>query len=206
VGDHIFVNKFAYGLGNPFTGEKFWSYRKPQRGDVVVFKYPVEPDKDFIKRIVAIEGDTVQIEGGEVVLNGKRVPRESAGSVDYIDYTSEEDLPPRAQPGTADRFFETLDGKKYEIYHASSVIGALGGGCPPDPKAETFGCGQAVRVPEGSVFVMGDNRENSHDSRFWGFVPNRFIKGEALFIWYSGDPTGPPFIGARFERFFHSVN
>jgi signal peptidase I len=194
VGDHIFVNKFIYGLGWPLSGVKFWRYGKPHRGDVIVFKYPEEPDKDFIKRVVAIEGDTVEIRDGRVLLNGQVLPREHVGVLTYTDI-SDEVSPPRVESRVADEWRETIDGKPFSIY---TNVGASASVC-------SWGCGKPIKVPEGKVFVMGDNRDNSHDSRYWGFVPDEFIKGKALFIWYSGDPTRPFPTGVRLDRLGHLV-
>jgi signal peptidase I len=198
VGDHIFVAKFAYGLGNPISGVKFWSYAKPSRGDVIVFKYPEEPDKDFIKRVVAVEGDTVEMRGGYVYVNNEKVPRDHVGFVHYMDI-SDEVSPPRAEIRAADEFQEQIGGKTFDIYLNA---GMPTGGCPP---AARYACGGPTKVPKDTVFVMGDNRDNSHDSRFWGFVPDSYIKGKALFIWYSGDPTRTFPTGIRLERLGHVV-
>ena len=200
VGDHIFVNKFIYGLGWPLSGIKFWQYGRPSRGDVIVFKYPEDPDKDFIKRVIGVEGDTVEIRRTGVFVNGKALPRRHLGYVHYIDYSDE--LPIQEKhPKDADEWEETLDGKTFQIY---TEIGENGGGCRPPAR---FGCGEPAKVPPSHVYVMGDNRDNSHDSRFWGYVPLNFIKGKALFVWYSGDPDPDKkwLSGIRVERFGHIV-
>jgi signal peptidase I len=152
VGDHIFVNKFIYGVRVPFTNIKFgMEYRKPRRGEVIVFIYPKEPDKDFIKRIVAVENDTVEVRDNQIFVNGVGVPRSH------------------------------VDGDcNYGGVHST----------------------RPVTVPKDSVFVMGDNRDNSHDSRFWGFVPFDLIKGKAMIIWWShGEPEG-----VRVNRLFSLVH
>ncbi|HJZ84134.1 MAG TPA: signal peptidase I [Polyangia bacterium] len=198
VGDHIFVNKFVYGLGYPLSGIKFWIYNKPKRGDVIVFKYPEDPDKDFIKRVIGVEGDTVEIRHGFVFLNGHKLPREHVGVVNYTDI-SDDVTPPRIEQRTADEYKETIDGRRFSIF---LNVGFQSGGCPPPAR---YGCGEPITVPADRVFVMGDNRDNSHDSRFWGFVPDNYIKGKALFIWYSGDPTKTLPTGIRIERLGHLV-
>ena len=200
VGDHIFVNKFIYGLGWPLSGVKFWQYGRPQRGDVIVFKYPEDPDKDFIKRVIGVEGDTVEIRRTGVFVNGKQLPRRHLGYVHYLDYSDEQPML-EIHPKDADEWEETLDDKVFNIY---TEIGENGGGCPPLAR---YACREPVKVPSDRVFVMGDNRDNSHDSRFWGFVPLNFIKGKALFVWYSGDPDPHKnfFSAIRLERFGHIV-
>jgi signal peptidase I len=176
VGDHIFVNKFIYGIRVPATNIKFgMDMRKPRRGEVAVFKYPKDPDKDFIKRIVAVEGDTVEIRDNVVYINGKPVDRQhlEGQPCEYEDF---EEISQRWEHRRCDAWEETLDGHTYTTIFDR--------GAPPRswPK---------VTVPPESVFVMGDNRDNSHDSRYWGFVPFDLLKGKAMIIWWSsGEPEG----------------
>jgi signal peptidase I len=211
VGDHIFVNKFIYGIGFPFTDYKIATgIRKPQRGEVIVFKYPNDREKDFIKRIVAVEGDTVEMRDDVLYVNKQPVDHAPIGGPclyqDFVEETEEwEERRCEAVRETVphDRSYTT-------IY---SRIPAL-----PGPPHTT----PPFRVPEHSVYVMGDNRDNSHDSRFWGQVPEQLIKGKAMVIWWSqGDPdreSGPgsldwmrsvPILryiwGARYGRMFKLV-
>ena len=197
VGDHIFVNKFIYGVRVPFTNIKFgMGYRKPQRGEVIVFIYPKEPDKDFIKRIVAIEGDTVEVRDNQVFINGKAVPRQHVeGDCRYEDYLEDSG---RWEERRCEEWRETMDS-----HHIYSTYSDRNGG--PHSSAPTT-------VPPNRVFVMGDNRDNSHDSRYWGFVPFENIKGKAMVIWFSaGQPPDEGFFLVRFfkslryERLFHLV-
>ena len=197
VGDHIFVNKFIYGVRVPFTNIKFgMDYRQPKRGEVIVFIYPKEPDKDFIKRIVAAAGDTVEIKDGQLLVNGKAVPREHVdGDCHYEDFL--EDLG-RWEERTCNAFHETVNGSSYTTVYDSNR-GAMPAYGP-------------VKVPPEHVFVMGDNRDNSHDSRAWGFVPYDLIKGKAMVIWFSAgqesadDPMFVRFFKSlRYSRFFDLV-
>ncbi len=147
VGDHILVNKFLLGtpVDIPFTNITLFrmpGLRKPRRGDIIVFKYPEDPKRDFIKRVVGLGGDTVMSKDKVVYVNGRKLVEP------YTQHVDEE-----IKPGQFDR-------------------------------RDNFG---PVVVPEGSVFVMGDNRDQSYDSRFWGFVPGSEIKGNAIIIYWSWD-------------------
>ena len=142
IGDHILVNKFIYGTKIPFTSLNLLPWKDPERGDVIVFIYPLEPDKDFIKRVIAVAGDSVRIVNKKVYINGAEVPDPHAV---YKDDTI---LPGEAQ------------------------------------KRDNFG---PVTVPPGNLFVLGDNRDRSLDSRFWGFVPLKDVKGKAFIIYWSWD-------------------
>jgi signal peptidase I len=125
IGDHILVNKFIYGVKNPFTGATWIPFKNPQRKDVVVFKYPVNPKQDYIKRVVGVPGDTIEIRDKKLYVNGE------------------------------------LQNEEYAIYLDNRIIpGTV-------QKRDNMG---PITVPEQSLFVMGDNRDNSYDSRFWNFV------------------------------------
>ncbi len=191
VGDHIFVNKFIYGLRIPFTAIRFFEYRKPHRGEVIVFIYPVDPDKDFIKRIVAVEGDTVEVRDNQVIVNGEPVDRHPVpGLCRYDDYDDSRDVWTTNKPCAL--YEENVPGERYTPNAA------------PHAPAHDFPeeDGKPYVVPKDSVFVMGDNRNNSHDSRFWGPVPLANIKGKALVIWWSqGGPAG-----IRWSRLFKLVD
>jgi signal peptidase I len=144
VGDYILVNKFIYGAEIPFTDVHLPGLRAPRRGDIIVFKYPNDETRDFIKRIVAVGGDTVQVRGDNRVLLNGVLQQES-----YV------------RPG--------------------SVGNPGSGGC-----GFPHGCEPTV-VPRGAYFVMGDNRDNSQDSRYWGFVKREKIRGKAFMIYWSWD-------------------
>jgi signal peptidase I len=196
VGDHIFVNKFIYGVRLPFTNIKFGTdYRKPRRGEVIVFVFPKEQDKDFIKRVVAVEGDTVEMRDNQLYINGAPVPRKHVdGECRYEDYL--EDLG-RWEERRCEAWQETVEGQTYTtIYDKNKTPTSW-----PTPGPQYELQKQWQHVPKGHVLVMGDNRDNSHDSRYWGFVPFDLIKGKAMVIWWShGEPEG-----FRINRLFHLV-
>jgi len=136
VGDHILVNKFIYGIRIPYTNIKFFRYNKPRRGDIIVFIFPKDRSKDFIKRVIGLEGEKVEIINNKIYINDK------------------------------------------------SMNDPWGHFTLARPSLEDFG---PIKIPEGSLFVMGDNRDNSQDSRFWGFVNiNNDVIGKAFIIYYSG--------------------
>lgn len=176
VGDFLLVNKFIYGVRTPdripFTNAEipFWrlpSFKQPQRGDVVVFKYPLDPSLDYIKRCIAVAGDTLEVRNGDVFING----RPEGGK---------KELGPKydAEDGTYITLIQitTPTNKKYVIRHYQ-------GHNLNDP---THNFGPKI-IPPGNYFMMGDNRDNSADSRSWGFLPQENVVGEALIIYFSWD-------------------
>ena len=174
VGDLILVNKFHYGLRLPVLNTKITEGEKPQRGDVMVFRYPPKPSLDYIKRVVGVPGDTVAYLNKRLTINGQAVPTESVP--EFFD----ED---------AMRYF-----KQYEEKLSSQSHRLLNDEQRPAfvPGADKFpgyeNCdytveGVTCKVPEGHYFMMGDNRDNSMDSRYWGFVPEKNIVGKAFFVW-----------------------
>jgi len=157
VGDHILVNKFLYGFNLPFSEKKSLAIREPQRGDVIVFKYPKNRKLDFIKRLIATEGETVEVRNKKIFING-----------------------------------EAINDEHGAFYDNDSSGGYLQG-------RDNFG---PVTVPEGKIFVMGDNRDNSNDSRFWGYADLTDVKGKAMIIYWSWDRARK---WPRFDRIADSV-
>ena len=192
VGDHIFVSKFAYGLSIPFTNTKILELRQPERGDVIVFKYPLDPGTDYIKRVVGLPGDVVEVRQETVYINGHAVPRVHIPKPCHSDEGGHFTVGDRDD---CEYWVETLDGKQHET------------------KQEPMRGGRdhnRTVVPAGHVFVMGDNRDNSSDSRVWGTVQHDLIKGKALIVWWSrasgdGWGIGNWFKSIRWERFFQIV-
>jgi signal peptidase I len=210
VGDHIFVNKFIYGVRIPFTDVKIGqSIRRPHRGEVIVFIYPKDPEKDFIKRIVGVEGDVVEMRDGVLFVNEKPVERKALeGDCQYQDYDEERD---QWEDRNCEAAQEHAGATSYTTIYNRGLLSM-------SPLHST----RPFTVPPHSVFCMGDNRDNSHDSRAWGAVPENLIKGKAMVIWWSqGDPDqldGPSSLswmrqvpvlrylwGARYNRMFHFV-
>ncbi len=172
VGDFILVNKFAYGIRLPVANKKVVEIGNPKRGDVMVFRYPEDPSLDYIKRVVGLPGDRVEYRNKRLTINGQPVPERQID-----DYLSRE----RMQ--FSRRFVETLGGVQHEILLEDDAPAAV------LPTRATAGncnynsAGLVCTVPPGHYFVMGDNRDNSSDSRVWGFVPDENIVGKAFFIW-----------------------
>jgi signal peptidase I len=167
IGDHLLVNKFIYGPRIPFTDTRVFSWKEPKRGEIIVFKFPLDESKNFIKRVVGVPGDKVQIKKGKLFINDALVHLSDLGRYDDKDQSSGS-LP----SARAELLDEQLGAVKHHILYLHDQSGI------------NFG---PELVPTGSVFVMGDNRDNSQDSRVWGFVKYNKILGRALIIYWSWD-------------------
>jgi signal peptidase I len=159
VGDYILVNKFIYGVKLPFTDLTIIPVKEPKRGDIIVFKFPGDPSKDFIKRVVALGGDTVEVRNKQVYVNGQIQVNTHAIHADPRTYSD-----PQIYP--------------YELLKRDNM--------------------SARTVPKGKLFVMGDNRDESNDSRFWGFVDESAVRGEAFMIYWSWNKNKT--FGLRWDR------
>ena len=181
VGDFILVNKFTYGIRLPVANRKVVPLADPQRGDVMVFRYPEDPSLDYIKRVVALPGDRIEYRNKRLSINGTPVPLRQVD-----DYLSRE----RMQ--FSRRFVETLNGVEHHILNEEDAPAfvAPGRAYPFAGNCNYNTSGLACTVPPGHYFVMGDNRDNSSDSRVWGFVPDENIVGKAFFIWLNLNELG----------------
>ncbi|QTP58750.1 signal peptidase I [Billgrantia antri] len=169
VGDFILVNKYAYGLRLPVTHTRILELGEPERGDVMVFRFPSEPSVNFIKRVVALPGDIVRYEDKQLYINGEPVPKHLL------------DQAPSAAPGEW-LLEEQLGEVSHRIYNN-----------PRDPGPRV----REIVVPDGHYFTMGDNRDHSNDSRYWGFVPEENVVGRAFAVWMHWDGGLPSFTQVR---------
>ncbi len=176
VNDLILVNKFHYGIRLPVTFTKVWDNNSPQRGDVMVFRYPPKPSLDYIKRVVGVPGDEVAYLNKSLTVNGKPVPKKS-----LPDFFDEDAL------RYAKQFEETTaDGSRsYRILNDADrpAFVQATDDFPFRENCRYSSEGVVCKVPAGHYFMMGDNRDNSLDSRYWGFVPEKNIVGKAFFVW-----------------------
>jgi len=171
IGDMLFVNKYIYGLRPPLTRWHFFRFKEPTRGEVVVFIFPEQPSQDFVKRVIGLPGDRVRLEGRRIFVNGKELQRERIGTFTYVENNGNE--------RHAEWYRETNgDGVSYEVLYSSENE-------PHLSLLECRFCESEFTVPPHSLFVMGDNRDVSLDSRYWGFVPYANLKGRASMIWFS---------------------
>jgi signal peptidase I len=176
VGDFILVNKYTYGIRLPVINKKIIDINLPERGDVMVFRYPEDPTVDYIKRVVGLPGDKVAYQDKRLTINGQEVPLKEAADFllkDKIQFLKQ--------------YAETLGKTEHAILVDASEPAAL-------PYVKQFpqrenciynNSGVLCTVPPGHYFMMGDNRDNSSDSRVWGFVPEANIVGKAFFIWFN---------------------
>src|SRR6218665_2692542 len=177
VGDLILVNKFHYGVRLPVINKKIIDNNEVKRGDVMVFRFPVDTSKDFIKRVAAIPGDEVAYLNQKLYINGQPVPAQAQG--DYYDEDSRVYRP---------RFLEKLGEQEHQMLVRPDLSPLFRSNRPDGPFPYQENCryspeGVTCKVPQGHYFMLGDNRDNSEDSRFWGFVPDENIVGKAFFVW-----------------------
>jgi signal peptidase I len=174
IGDHIFVNKLVYGPPIPFTQKRLYTRLPPTRGAVMVFRYPENMEQDFIKRVIALPGDMLEVKSGHPWVNGLEIPNCYVGVYSYTESDSQ-------LKNEGDLYVEYLGDESYvTLYNRGAMF----------PEQEG-----PFKVPAGHVWVMGDNRHNSHDSRKWfggqgGGVPFENIKGRAAFVWLSMGERG----------------
>ena len=181
VGDFILVNKFTYGLRMPITNKVVIPVSKIQRGDIIVFEDQSTRNRDLIKRVIGLPGDTISYVNKRLSINGKQLQYFANGSYDYSEPTPSGDVMIHNQ-----RFIEDLTGVKHDIItwdRLPPVILEYVKDFPGKENCSYNDDGFTCKVPEGHYFMMGDNRDNSLDSRYWGFVPDKAILGKAIYIW-----------------------
>ena len=166
IGDHLLVNKFVYGPRIPFTDSRIFTWKEPKRGDIIVFKYPENEEKNFIKRVVGVPGDKIQIVKGTLMINDRPI------SISPAPLPADKSVEAGITFGKPMVYEEQLNSVRHQIQYLM------------DQSQKNDG---PWLVPKESVFVMGDNRDNSQDSRFWGFVHYNKILGKALIIYWSWD-------------------
>lgn len=181
IGDHLFVNKFIFGQPTPVIGSLLPT-RAIERGDIIVFKLPSDPKVNYVKRVIGLPGDEVQVKGHKVFVNGKELAEERV-AVKLEGHREDPALPiVKIEPKPQDAWYKiyydadhSSDEDEFDITHGMK-----------------YGVKEPVKVPPGSYFVMGDSRDNSLDSRYWGFVPRENVFARALYVHLSFDPrTGP---------------
>jgi signal peptidase I len=178
VGDFILVNKFTFGIRLPIIDKKIIQINNPQRGDVMVFHYPEDPSLDYIKRVIGLPGDTVEYRNKHLWINGVEQPQQDDGEYNYVETGLNFVHTEKKLETLADRKHALLINPDMPTVRLNSVAEFNGReNCSYD--TDLVRC----KVPEGEYFMMGDNRDNSRDSRYWGFVPDKNIVGKAFFIW-----------------------
>jgi signal peptidase I len=172
IGDFILVNKFSYGIRLPITNRKVIALGEPQRGDVAVFRPPHHPDQDWIKRVVGVPGDLIAFQGDTLYVNGERQDYRPVGQ--YVGQGRGRDMT------GASVLEEALGERRHQVLEIVGYHDARGQG--------------EWRVPDGHYFVMGDNRDRSDDSRFWGTLPESQLRGKAFLVWMNFDSSAPGWV------------
>ncbi len=176
VGDFLAVNKFAYGFRLPVWEKKIISVANPKTGQIAVFRWPPDPSYDYIKRVIGTPGDTIGYHNKVLTINGKVAPQT------FVEYTTDE-----SSGRAVAKYRETINGVEHFIYKNPSI------------PAVNFD----VKVPANSYFMMGDNRDDSADSRYWGFVDNSYLRGRAFLVWMSWNSTDMGIRWSRIGRLIH---
>lgn len=176
VGDFVAVNKFAYGLRLPVLETKILGIASPKRGEIAVFRWPPNPHFDYIKRVIGIPGDHITYHNKTLRINGTLAPRK------FVEYTTDE-----SSGQAVAKYQENLDGVVHEIY------------LRPNVPADDFD----ITVPPNHYFMMGDNRDDSADSRYWGFINDSYLRGKAFLVWMSWNSKTDAIRWSRIGRMIH---
>jgi signal peptidase I len=177
IGDWLMVTHYNYDVSTPIWRHELFKTGEVKRGDIIVFHFPVDPEVDFIKRVIGLPGDDISYVDKQLIINGKIQP---------LTYVKSYDEPSNSKTEKTEEFHENLEGTLHSIAQMKSI-----------PSQNFY----HLKVPEGQYFVMGDNRDNSEDSRYWGFVSRDQIVGKAEFIFWSWDDHYRP----RFSRLFTRI-
>jgi signal peptidase I len=195
IHDHIFINKLIYGIRLPFSKTWIVKFREPQKGEVIVFKSPVENGVFLIKRVIAVAGDKIRYVDKKLYINDKLVETTVPLSSWDFDFVRNSEL--EEQKDQHERLTENLNGHEHTVLHLNGRM---------EQEQAPF------VVPAGSLFMMGDHRDNSFDSRYWGVAPEENVLGKAMFVWLSCEEA-LPFVNVgcnpltiRWTRFFHFIN
>ncbi|MHB1083656.1 MAG: signal peptidase I [Thiobacillus sp.] len=187
IGDFILVNKYTYGIRLPVINKKVVEMNNPKRGDVMVFRYPGDPSLDYIKRVIGVPGDVVEYRDKKLSINGQPVSTVNTGTYSYVgnglNYITA--MVNNERLNGVDHTMMTEPGKP-SVYPSQVVGFPYRENCSYNAEGQGFVC----KVPAGQYFMMGDNRDASNDSRYWGFVPDKNIVGKAFFIWMNFDAFG----------------
>ena len=181
IGDFILVNKYTYGVRLPILNKKVIDLGGPQRGDVMVFRYPVDPSLDYIKRVIGVPGDKIAYQNKRLTINGTAVPTTA-----QPDYLHKESI------RYAQQFSEKIGAAEHKVLNDEGAPAGIfaAGNFPFRENCNYNDVGVTCTVPTGHYFMMGDNRDNSQDGRYWGFVPEANIVGKAFFVWMNFSDLG----------------
>lgn len=194
IGDNLFVSMFSYGLTLPFANSQFVEFRDPKRGEIITFIEPGPEKKALVKRVIGVPGDTIFISGKDIYINDKKLEREKIGKVSYTSS--------RGEVKNTTQYTETdSDGRSYNVIFNDDFNDAI----RAKVESQCPYCARSVKIPPRYYFVMGDNRDDSFDSRFFGMVPRSNVQGKPLFVWFSIQFGSSIFdiVDVRLERIGH---